>query len=393
MWKINSILSLLFVIAMVACHSNIPCSDNCIDYGAIQYRGAKLLKNDGVEYDTIYINSIEGDALSSMIGNFFVHRDKICFADDELSTILTYDTLGRHIKNYLSFGRGPKEILGLYYATNYDNDSIMIMDGMWGLYYLDSAFNIVDTKRVSWHLPGEVVDWDSLLKNPDPNVVAMYEYEWTSEHFDYYKGGIIFPVVTEHINYNGFFGKNCRHFYRNASTFGVVRNYSLQQIMIQRSPIYENYKYAPTFYHQIFDVLDNILYFSFEADSLIYCMDLDSREVVKSFGCEAMGIDKDYPEYTSFERCDENWKSDRGQYGYYQNIFAYRLDNNNYLFRSFKKDSKGYGVQLYKNDTLISEIATPKDFKVFGYIAPYFYASSAYKSGVDSMYVHRIKIP
>ncbi len=172
----------------------------------------------------------------------------------------------------------------------------------------------------------------------------------------------------------------------------MVRDYALQQTMIQRSPVYENYKYAPTFYHQIFDVHDNILYFSFEANSLIYCMDLDSLEVVKSFGCEAIDIDKDYPEYNSFERCDENWKSDRERYGYYQNIFAYRLDDNNYLFRSFKKDSKGYGVQLYKNDTLIAEAATPKNFKVFGYIAPYFYASSAYTSGVDGMYVHRIKI-
>ncbi len=388
---VNNVISLFIAIMIIGCQSEVPCNFNVIDYGKVPFQGCKALECEELEYDTIYINSIDGEALSSMIGNFFVHGDKICFADDELSTILTYDTLGRHIKNYLSFGRGPKEIMGLYHATNYGKDSIMIIDGQWGLYYLDSEFNIVDKNRINWGEFAEIVDWNELKDKPDPNVKAMYEFEYYNGKIDSYNNSIVLPIVTEHINYNGY-GNNSKHFYRNASTFGVVRDYVLEQTLIQRSPVYENYKYAPTFYHQIFDVLDNILYFSFEADSLIYCMDLDSLEVVKSFGCEAVDIDKDYAEYNSVERCDENWKSDREKYGYYQELFAYSLDKDNYLFRSFKRDSQGYGVQLYKNDTLIAETATPKNFKVFGYIAPYFYASSAYKSGVDSMYVHRIKI-
>ncbi len=170
MRRINLISFLLFMVVMVACLSNIPCNNSCVDYGAIQYQGAKLLKNRGLEYDTIYINSIEGDALSSMIGNFFVHDGKICFADNELSTILTYDTLGRHIKNYLSFGRGPQEIMGLFHATNYGKDSIIIIDGQWGLYYLDSEFNVVDKSRINWSEFAEIVDWNELRDKPDPNV-------------------------------------------------------------------------------------------------------------------------------------------------------------------------------------------------------------------------------
>ena len=164
--------------------------------------------------------------------------------------------------------------------------------------------------------------------------------------------------------------------YEHSYTIGMLQgnDFKLVRMICPRSPVYLEYEYLSGFKGVLFTVCDDSLFFSFEADSKIYRMDLNDEKVV-AFGCAGEDMNTDYPERKSLEESDEYLWEDHQKYGHYYDLKY--IPETSVLFRSFRHGSscKEDGLQVYKNTCLVAEYKVPKEFKVIGYFPPYYYAA------------------
>lgn len=122
-----------------------------------------------------------------------------------------------------------------------------------------------------------------------------------------------------------------------------------------------------------FDIDDkDNLFVNFAADSLIYVFD-HNRKPKYAFGCAGVDMDTDYERFGSLDEMDA-YGTNLTQKGYYSWIEY--IDQTGVCCRSYKKGAKSEfdGLQVYKDGKLMVDSEVPKNFKVVGYIAPYYYS-------------------
>ena len=85
--------------------------------------------------------------------------------------------------------------------------------------------------------------------------------------------------------------------------------------------------------------------------------------------------------------------NDRPKRGYYTTVKVF--SDNKLLMRSYRKgsESKYDGLQIYKDDILISDLDVPKGFEINGYIAPYYYSSAIIDEEKETISVYRFQLP
>ncbi len=360
------------------------------DYSKIKNHSCIDLQNYKLTIDTILINAIDSSSLSSMVGSFHIFRDTLAFADKILSSIFLYNLKGKLIKKHMKKGKGPNELLGLSAITQISDSNYIILDNSNILYSVSSSWNITDKKIIDFG--NLVINTNTLARITSPDDPRIYEIEYSLLNIQPYLDSLlIIPIVTEHIKYNGY-GKNSDEFYKNSYSLAIVgRNGKIKQMFCTRSPVYEKYKYIPNFKFPIFDICQDTLYYSFEADSLIYKQDLTTNKII-SFGNGGQDMRTDYRETKNFEDSDDNFFEDYEIYGYYQSIKY--IPQTNLLFRSYHKgqQEKSDGLQVYHNNYLIGDYKVPSNFKVIGYIAPYYYASGNNEEYGDNMVVYKFQL-
>ena len=92
----------------------IPEGNNKIDYEALTYiKSGKPVSPEPLAIDTFYIYAEDENQMTSLIGEFFLQEDTLCFADRALTSVFCYDLNGKYIKSHLSQGRGPQELTKL----------------------------------------------------------------------------------------------------------------------------------------------------------------------------------------------------------------------------------------------------------------------------------------
>lgn len=133
----------------------------------------------------------------------------------------------------------------------------------------------------------------------------------------------------------------------------------------------------------------NNIYVSFAADPMIYVFN-DKREPEYAFGCAGADMDTDYNRCRSIDEI-EAYRTNIEEKGYY--CWLEYIDETGVCCRSYKKGaiSEYDGLQVYKDGKLISDCNVPKDFKVVGYIAPYYY-SQVIGEKDGTMKVYRFKL-
>lgn len=386
----NKIIFPLFLVLLYSCHP-IPDSRNKIDYQNIPNHSGRV--NDifsKITLDSFFIY-MGGDYLTSMEGDFFIQKDTIYFGDQQLASIFMYDTAGHFLSSRIKRGKGPEEIFGLHTMTPLP-EGYAIMDQQWNIYFFDRQWNKENQYRINWQTQKS---YKVLLDNPDPNERAIYEVEYTKNNLRPLGGKyLIFPIVTEHKRYNSYGGENARHFYENSYTIAIMdqKNGNIARMCCNYSPIYSHYKYLPNFKYVFFDTFKDTLLYSFEADTLIYKMSINDTIPNVSFGIAAQGLNTKYTETRDFKEADENFATDRKTFGYYD--YLKYIPQQQILFRGFYtgEPSQKYGIQIYRNLLLIAEIIMPDNFKVFGYSAPYYYATGKPDYNNDRIKIYRFKL-
>lgn len=370
----------------------IPEGNNKIDYEALTYiKSEKPVSPEPLAIDTFYICAEDENQMTSLIGEFFLQEDTLCFADAGLASIFCYDLEGKYIENHLSRGRGPQEILGLNIITN-DKKGYYILDESWNIYRIDRKWNRIKENRIDWNSDKSI---KYLYNHPDPNETGIYELEYASSNLRTLgKDYLVIPIVTEHVKYNSYGGAFASHFYENTYTIGILTQDSakLVKMMCNRSPIYSQYSYVPNFKNVIFDTYQDTLFFSFEIDPHIYQMDFSTSQTI-GFGEAGQQMNTDYPETKSLEDADKHFGEDINKCGYYYHLKY--VPETTLLFRSFQYGTPlAYdGLQVYKNQLLVAEYQVPKGFRVIGYVPPYYYAEGKPDIDKEAMVFYRFKLP
>lgn len=386
----NKTIFLLLLSILYSCHT-IPDSRNKIDYRNIPNQSDKV--NDISTKITLDSFSIYmgGDHLTSMEGNFFIQKDTLYFGDQQLASVFMYDTTGRFLTSRIKRGKGPGEILGLHLIAPLE-EGYAIIDQQWNIYLFDKKWSKEKQYRINWQTTKSL---KALIDNPDPNERAIYEVEYTKNNLrPWGDKNLIFPIVTEHERYNSYGGENARHFYENSYTIAIMdkENGDISKMICNHSPVYGNYKFIPNFKYVFFDTFKDTLFYSFEVDTLIYKMNINDSLPNISFGIAAKSLNTKYTETRNLKEADENFATDRKTFGYYD--YLKYIPQKKILFRGFYtgNPTHQYGLQIYRNNLLITETAVPDNFKVFGYSAPYYYATGKPDYNNDRMKIFRFRL-
>ena len=130
--------------------------------------------------------------MTSLIGEFFLQEDTLCFADRALTSVFCYDLNGKYIKSHLSQGRGPQELIQLDIVAPC-KEGYHIMGG-WNSYYVDRQWNKIQECYINWNTDKST---KYLYNHPDPNETGIYELEYASSNLRTLgKDYLVIPIVT-----------------------------------------------------------------------------------------------------------------------------------------------------------------------------------------------------
>ncbi|MCM1373296.1 MAG: hypothetical protein NC113_09630 [Bacteroides sp.] len=132
-------------------------------------------------------------------------------------------------------------------------------------------------------------------------------------------------------------------------------------------------------------------YVTFEADSAIYVYDKNNHGLAR-FGFAGKNMETNYTSTPTLADVRKNYSKERKRCGYY-NWIEYD-DANGLLFRSYQKGEHEAmdGLQIYRNHNLIADIDVPKNFKVMGYIEPYYYSQVIADEDNEKLYLYRFAL-
>ena len=372
------------------CSYQIPESKHKIDYSKVQRMSENNLapRFGNLEVDTFRIDGTQ----MSLDGQLFTVRDTLCFADYILGSVLFYDTTGQFISSAITKGRGPNEVLSMNSITTSPEGHIVI-DGNWTLYEINPQWKITKKGRLKWP---PILDEQECIKHPDPNDGAIYELSLSKYPFRVYdKKHVVFVICTDHVNFNGYNASDhASEYYKEAYNIGIFSRDSLkmERMLCNYPPIYKEYRFLSTFKDALFEIQNHDLIFSFQPDSNLYVMDLRDS-VIQSFGHAGIDMNTKYPEYLTIEDSDNNLDKDEENYGHYR--YLYFEPQSGLFFRGYRKGASPLpdGLQVYKDYQYVGDYDVPRDFKVVGYIAPYFYAYGGVDYDTEELIVYRFKLP
>lgn len=340
-------------------------------------------KNHDIEikYTSLEVEKIAVDTISdvSYWGFSGVCEDSLYFFDRALSYYYKISTAGKVGSRSLGLGHGPGEVpvqrlLNVSYSDKLK--TLIMMGGTYDAYLFDSTRQVkevrlkVDNNRKSYKSSGAYTIWDELIMRSDGsdfyyNVVGNNEDVDIMKQDYFTEAAIIMKVNTENGkmfpigHYSDFYAQNAN-----------------------------SLRHLP---HIYFDVDGEGGFFvTYQADTLIYHYDKNFK-LLDSFGFSGKDMDTDYSvSGTDAESIIKALGTDAKKVGFY-----YWLDYvDGYVFRSYRKSGKSLtdGLQIYKEGTLLGDVEVPKDFRVIGYIKPYFITRIICDDKEGGMYFYKFKI-
>lgn len=338
---------LVLLCLIVSCKSHINKSEN---RGQIDIKVSKIDIHP-VEFK---INN------SSYMGFSGIGKDSLYFFDEFFNHYYHISLDGEVGKKQGGLGRGPGELsvknpLEARYCVS--NNSLIALGGTNDIFIMNQMTN---AKRIGYKMDeADVVSYDSATSYTLwPEIVA----DCDGKYFYYNVQGNDDAVGIMRSDY-----------YEKAALLMRVDINSGEVEPIGHYSTYyaenrDKLKHLPFYY---FDVAENgDIYVTHQADPLIYRYDSDFN-LKRAFGFDGIDMNTEYSNPGSTqEQFMEAYEKDMQGAGFY--YWVHHI--NGYTFRSYKKQGveSQNGLQIYKGETLIGDVEVPANFKVIGYIKPYF---------------------
>lgn len=319
--------------------------------------------------DTLRIDG----STSSLSGIWLSNNGKLYFCDNNMVSIKEYDKDGNFLQRIIRSGRGPGEWYSPFVYCCFDTEGkLYCVDGMWNilnfspeLVLSDNIFRLMESSYLTQ-------DWNDLRNHPDPENINMYEYNVERRGLAIMGDKLVFPIVTDHIEYNGYDTRaHSKDFWQNSYNMMFAGLDDDSYVPFSHFPgFYQSGNY-PLYSEYCFDVRnDSQLLVSYMSDPKIYVFD-SNCDLSYAFGIPSKEVNtKGYrqtEDFKAFEKYYSSRMTGISGYGYIKCI-------GDYTFRTYKSD-KAYGIQIYSGDSLTGDAVTSEEWKVFGSIDDVFYAS------------------
>jgi len=376
-------LSLSSALLLYSCKNRNSETSSPIELRGINSLGAANF----VITDTLTISTER----TSMSGRWITDGKSLIFADKGKVPVSLYSSVGKFEKQIFVQGRGPDEILSPATALLplSGGGYAYFSPGDGRFYLFDSLLNNLSSFNV-FKVTDKDVDWDDLLRNPDPENLTMYEHVLFNNDITELDDYILFPITTEHQRYNGFMkNQRAKEFYRDSYTLMAINKNDPAELRIfGHFPTIYNRRMIPNFMNRTVASDGSNLFVSYEADFLIYAYDKD-LQLSFAFGIAGKDVKDNYPEVTTFEKHEETNKAHHAKYGHYLQM----VYGDGYLIRKYNRPDDISAIQIYKDYNLLCDIEMPyKRFEIIGYIEPFFYAQAYVDFEYEFCKIIRFKI-
>ena len=346
-----------------------PTKDNICDF-----------KLTSIDIESFSLDSVE----SSYIGFLEMNQDTVYLIDKRFCWIFRFTKDGRFIDRQLGLGEGPKE-----YNCGIIEGYCYLQDGNWAFFDPGAGCNFFSNlfdrqKRLQILIEGS--EENKSYENP-----RIYTKDY---------GFLILRQMGNYLYYNVVawqymaedFISDTNYYFRNARILMKMnlKTGKVEQLLGGFPSHYEK-KHA-VFQQVSFDInqKEECFFVSYDADSLIYCYDKDYKPLY-AFGWQGQDMRVDYRTY-SIETTIKKRPQIRSEYSYYHDIKY--IEELGLLFRPYKKspDSEADGLQIYRGQTLIADVAVPKGMVVLGYSEPYVYGTTSMDGIRESVDMFRFKL-
>lgn len=350
--------------------------------------GSNILLSD-ISLQTIELESI----LSSLGGRLTVSDEGFNFIDYNFGWIFVFDFDGNLIDRRLGIGRGPNEIPsgGITFYSSLDSGGHLFIGSSANYYIFDASLTRKQKGMLRWKQDKPL---EYLTQNPTPEDQRSYnlayfisEVKTTSEH-------AYLPLIGGPREYTNFsmdtdlFAKEARILAKMNLEDGQI-----EEIFGRYPPSYYNNPEKRPLSFFFFDIIDDeILAITFAADPFIHLFTLDFKHIA-SFGVEGNKMDTSYELFTgSSTRFEHFMMNQMRTKGYYSSLKY--IPETNLLFRGYSKgtESEKDGMQVYKNEILIADFKVPKEMRIAGYNAPWYYSDADVDERNESIKVYRFKV-
>ncbi len=341
-------------------------------------QGEKKLQISSLTLDTINVTAPENTSYYGMSG---LSGDSLFFYDKALSYLYHISVDGKTGSRKLGLGHSSKELPCKNLDVCYDNkeQKLIGLGSTLDVYIYDEPKDVVrkldlasEEGKKDYTSPYAYSTWDEFIMYANNgkvyyNILGEAEGARITDEEDYFKNAAILMEL-------------------NLKT-------GVQKPVGHYSDYYDqNKKHVRHLPHIYFDIDDDgTFYVTFQADPSIYHYSKDF-ELLDTFGFEGTDMDTHYSECAlGAEGFGNAYVQDMDKVGYY-----YWLKRaNGYTFRSYRTsgDAVNDRLQVYDCEyNLIADVDVPKNFRVAGYIAPYFITQINTPEEEDNLYFYRFKL-
>ena len=331
-----------------------------------------------ISIKTIMLEKLELEPVeSSYIGELFVKNGSIGFIDHMFCWVFLFDKDGMFIERHLGQGHRSNEI-----TCGYINGYACLNDGSFLFVGLNNNCYIYDNQ---FKTKGNIfINNSKNEKFKDYEQPSSYSLCYQNLIMKNYQKYLYYTIIPE--NENSAFIDSTKYF-NNVHIIGKLnlKTGKTEKVLGNYPDVYMNDKSLEQLSFINFDIdSKGTFYLTFEADSLIYTFSKNFTPI-KSFGYKGRDMN-------SLDNVDNApFVQSRKEGGRYSSIVY--IDETNILFRTYQKDSeKGGGLQIYKNSVLIGDLDVLDDFKILGYIYPYYYASCGIDEDDEKIILYKFKI-
>jgi hypothetical protein len=299
-----------------------------------------------------------------------------------------FDLNGKFKKYYLGYGQGPKETTVGRIATCciLPDTSLFLLGVQCDYFVYDKNF---DKKKLF------MAPYSHITKSDVPDMST----DWRTYTQDFicraYNNKVYANIYSEHPDFD-YFGHTNAYLKKSNHILEVdlVSEHVGKMYATGYPPIYHEHPYDYSVYSFTinFDIdRKGNFYVSYEADSLIYKYDNDYNPLY-SFGYSGKNINMKISSVSDFSGMSNYLKTEIKNNGFYD--WVEYIDETDLLFRSYKKGSHeaSDGLQIYSATGLLADISVPKNLKVAGYVAPYYYSQAITDPEKETLTVYRFKL-
>lgn len=356
---------------------------NACQYEAQKFAGIKNYPKEDILQEIDMISLPLETVGSSYVGQLSVTDESILFIDSRFCWVFEFTPEGELKKRYLGQGNGPSELpAGMIdgYAYLQDGSHFFIGPGS-NCYIYDENFKL-KSRYILKYKKGAV--------NPEqPDTYTLYYFNMCMKD---YNDHLYCTVMLDDPIYN--FILSPKEYFKNVHVLMSI-NLQTGELEAVKGNYPDIYQKDPSLRHLNFIAYDidksgnfNLTY---EGDSIIYVFDSEFRPVT-AFGYAGKDMVKKEAVFHSLEEFREGYAQNRRERGIYTGLKY--VDETGVLFRSYQKgEGKDTdGLQIYKNNVLIGDVEVPKNFKVLGYIPPYYYGSDGINEENESIFIQRFQL-